>query len=62
MGHYVEYVINLPSAQAREWLAPLGWFTPDFELRFGEFAWGGKSLHATFGPAACFVSVPQVKC
>ncbi len=66
MGHYLEYVIDLPAAQAREWLAPLGWFAPDYELRcgelpYGEFAWGGKSLHATFGPAACFVSVPEIK-
>ena len=65
MGHQVEYVIDLPPAPAREWLSSLdGWWaapeSPD-EMPWGEFAWGGKSLHATLGPVACWVRVPQIK-
>jgi len=65
MGHQVEYVVDLPPARADEWLSPLpGWWAEPKspgELPYGEFEWGGQSLHADLGPVACQIRVPQIK-
>ena len=65
MGHQVEYIIDLPPARTREWLSSIDgrWATPASpnESPWGEFAWGGQTLHTTLGPAACWVCVPQIK-
>ena len=65
MGHQVEYVIDLPLARAREWLStlPSWWAEPESpdQLPYGEFEWGGRSLHAELGPMACQLRVPQIK-
>jgi hypothetical protein len=65
MGYQVQYVIDLPPARAREWLSALpGWWVkpePPCELPYGEFEWGGQSLHVDLGPVACSVRVPRIK-
>lgn len=65
MGHYVEYLIDVPADRARDWLSSQSgsWLESETTaaIPHGEFDFDRLSVNVELHPAACHLSIPQIK-